>query len=105
MVSKRRSKGGKDALTTSEKQAVERILTRAAEDIGFREALLRDPQSVLHPDAADERLVATVGDLGPDAATLLFSMRRVALEEAGINVRSSRLFLRDNGTSSSSREE
>jgi hypothetical protein len=68
------------------KAEMEKLLQRAAEDIDLRDKLFRNPQEVLKN-----------ADLNSDEKTLLFSLRRVALEEAGIDVRRSRAFLRDNG--------
>lgn len=65
---------------------VQAVLDRAAGDIGFREALLTDPEAAL----ADT-------DLTDDERHALASMRRVALEEWGLDVRRQRAFLRDNG--------
>jgi hypothetical protein len=65
---------------------VEEILSRACEDIVFRESLLASPETAL----ADS-------GLSDQALHLLAAMRRVALEEWGIDVRRSRAFLRDNG--------
>jgi hypothetical protein len=65
---------------------VEAVLARAAEDITFREHLLSDPAAAL----ADTNLT----DEEKDA---LGGMRRVALEEWGVDVRRFRAFLMDNG--------
>ncbi len=73
-------------LTAEGKQRVEAILTRAAGDIEFRELLLVDPEAALS-DA----------DLTEDERRALTSMRRVALEEWGVDVRQFRTFLMDNG--------
>lgn len=68
------------------KQRVEAVLSRAAEDIAFRELLLADPEAALNDcDLTDEEKMA------------LSSMRRVALEEWGVDVRRFRAFLMDNG--------
>lgn len=65
---------------------VQSVLTRAAEDIEFRELMLRD---------ADAALATT--DLLPEEKRALSNMRRVALEEWGVDTRRFRSFLRDNG--------
>lgn len=73
-------------LSTEGKQRVEAVLTRAAEDIEFRTLLLRDPDAAL------------AGIELEDAERAMFGqMRRVALEEWGVDVRRYRAFLRDNG--------
>jgi hypothetical protein len=73
-------------LTEAGRQRIDSILVQASEDIGFRERLLEDPRSAL----ADKGLT-------PDELEMLSSMRRVALEEWGVDVRRYRSFLRDNG--------
>lgn len=73
-------------LSDEGKKKIQDILGRAAKDIQFREQLLQDPQKL-----------AEVHELSSDEKTLLFSMRRVALEEIGLDVREARAFLRDNG--------
>lgn len=65
---------------------VEKVLLRAAEDIQFRDLLLANP---------DEALKDT--DLSPDEAKMVARMKRVALEEWGVDVRQFRSFLLDNG--------
>lgn len=65
---------------------VERVLSRAAQDITFREQLLADPTAAL----ADT-------DLTDEEKDALGGMRRVALEEWGVDVRRFRAFLMDNG--------
>jgi hypothetical protein len=65
---------------------VEAILARSAEDITFREQLLADPDAAL----ADT-------DLTEPEKAALGTMRRVALEEWGVDVRRFRAFLMDNG--------
>ena len=69
------------------KQRVEAVLSRAAEDIEFRELLLADPEAALKDS-----------DLTDEEKTALSSMRRAALEEWGVDVRRFRAFLMDNGT-------
>lgn len=73
-------------LTTAGKARVEGVLRRAAEDIKFRERLLEDPAEALQDT-----------DLTEDEARVLGSMRRVALEEWGVDVRNFRAFVLDNG--------
>ncbi|MEU6077215.1 Os1348 family NHLP clan protein [Micromonospora sp. NPDC047074] len=68
------------------RRRVRTVLERAAQDIEFRELLLSDPQAALRDtDLTNEEKVA-VG-----------VMKRVALEEWGIDVRRHRAFLMDNG--------
>ncbi len=62
------------------------VLDRAAIDITFRQKLLDSPYETL----------AELG-LPEHEANLLAPMRRVALEEYGVDVRRFRPFLRDNG--------
>jgi hypothetical protein len=73
-------------LTPEGKRRVEALLSRAAEDIRFRELLLEDPEMAL----ADT-------DLTEQERRTLSTMRRVALEEWGVDVRRFRSFLMDNG--------
>jgi len=73
-------------LTPEGKERVETVLRRAAEDIGFRELLMENPTVALKDT-----------DLTEDEARVLASMRRVALEEWGVDVRSFRSFVLDNG--------
>lgn len=73
-------------LTPEAKQRIESILERASADIRFREELLRDPQAAL-----------ASSDLTSEEVRILSSLKRVALEEWGIDVRRFRAFLRDNG--------
>lgn len=73
-------------LTTDGKERVESVLRRAAEDITFRELLLENPAEALKDT-----------DLTEDEAAVLGTMRRVALEEWGVDVRSFRSFVLDNG--------
>lgn len=80
-------------LSAHGKRQIQELLDRAAGDIQFRELLLRDPEKVL----TDPQYTGGKEPLSDTDKTLLFSMRRVALEEAGIDVRKSRSFLRDNG--------
>lgn len=69
------------------KKRVEAVLSRAAEDIEFRELLLADPEAALKDS-----------DLTDGEKTALGTMRRVALEEWGVDVRRFRAFLMDNGS-------
>ncbi|MGF1647350.1 MAG: Os1348 family NHLP clan protein [Kineosporiaceae bacterium] len=73
-------------LTADGKERVENVLRRAADDIDFRERLMANPTEALKDT-----------DLTPDEATVLATMRRVALEEWGVDVRSFRSFVLDNG--------
>jgi hypothetical protein len=73
-------------LTVDGKERVEAVLRRAADDIAFRERLLENPAEALKDT-----------DLTEDEAQVLASMRRVALEEWGVDVRSFRAFVLDNG--------
>jgi hypothetical protein len=73
-------------LTADGKERVEHVLRRAADDIDFRERLMANPTEALKDT-----------DLTPDEATVLATMRRVALEEWGVDVRSFRSFVLDNG--------
>jgi hypothetical protein len=75
------------------KERIQQFLNRAAEDIEFRELLLRDPVKLL----SDAKVTGGEKLLSEYDKVLLFSLRRVALEEAGIDVRAARSFLRDNG--------
>jgi hypothetical protein len=73
-------------LTSEGKRRVESVLARAAEDIQFRELLLEEPE------------VALAGtELADEERRILSTMRRVALEEWGVDVRQFRSFLMDNG--------
>jgi len=73
-------------LTAEGKQRVESVLERAAADIEFRELLLSDPAGALEGT-----------DLTEDEVAVLSTMRRVALEEWGVDVRRFRGFMMDNG--------
>lgn len=73
-------------LTEEGKQRIESILNRAANDIEFRDLLLEEPKIALkNTDLTDEEV------------EVLGSMRRVKLEEWGIDVRRFRAWMRDNG--------
>lgn len=74
------------ALTPEGKVRVETVLARAAQDISFRELLLADPVAALSDT-----------DLTEEERHALASMRRVALEDWGVDVRRFRTFLMDNG--------
>lgn len=74
------------ALTGAVKEQIEGILRRASEDIEFRNLLLRSPAEALRETG-----------LGEKEQSLLAAMRRVSLEEWGVDVRRFRAFLRDNG--------
>ena len=73
-------------LTPEGKERVEAVLRRAANDIAFREQLLAQPSEALKDT-----------DLTSEEAEVLASMRRVALEEWGVDVRNFRSFVLDNG--------
>jgi hypothetical protein len=73
-------------ITASGKAIIQAILNKAVEDLEFRAVLTSNPGNL--PEIAG---------LGKDERTLLFSLRRVAMEEAGIDVRACRRFMNDNG--------
>ena len=73
-------------LTPDGKKRVEAVLRRAADDISFRESLLSSPRDALKDTA-----------LTTEETEVLVGMRRVALEEWGIDVRDFRSFVLDNG--------
>lgn len=73
-------------LTTEGKKRIESILERAVKDIEFRELLLADPNAALQNS-----------DLTREEFEVLSSMRRVKLEEWGVDVRRFRAWMRDNG--------
>jgi hypothetical protein len=73
-------------LTPELRTAVEAVLTKAATDVRFREQLQTDPDAAL----------AGAG-LPPGVCEFVSQLRRVGLEEWGIDVRRFRSFLRDNG--------
>lgn len=73
-------------LSAEGKARIEAVLARAAEDIEFREALLLSPETALEST-----------DLTEQERELLSTMKRVALEEWGVDVRLYRSFLMDNG--------
>lgn len=72
-------------LTSEGKIRVENILQQAAKDIKFRELLTENPKEALNSGLTEEEI------------SVISTMRRVALEEWGIDVRPFRGFLRDNG--------
>lgn len=73
-------------LTEEGKQRIESILNRAANDIEFRDLLLTEPRVALEDT-----------DLTDEEVEVLSSMRRVKLEEWGVDVRRFRAWMRDNG--------
>jgi hypothetical protein len=73
-------------LTSEGKIRVETILQQAAKDIKFRELLTENPKEALKNSGLTEEEISVIS-----------TMRRVALEEWGIDVRPFRGFLRDNG--------
>lgn len=75
-------------LSDDGKVRIERVLVRAANDIDFRERLIRDPREALNDS-----------DLPPEEIEAICTLQRVGLEELGVNIRAMRGFLRDNGNS------
>jgi hypothetical protein len=75
-------------LSEESKKNLEKVLDRAAEDIEFRERLLSSPAAALKDSGLSKEEIKGVSDL-----------RRVGLEEWGINVRKFRTIMRDNGNS------
>lgn len=73
-------------LNDEEKRGVELVLIRAADDIVYREQLLKDPRATLQGSG-----------LGDKEIEAIETLNRVGLEELGVNVRAFRSFLRDNG--------
>ena len=73
-------------LTTQSRDRIVQCLLRAANDISYREQLLNAPEAALQTSGLD-----------PDEIRMVSTMRRVGLEEWGIDVRRFRSFLRDNG--------
>jgi hypothetical protein len=67
---------------------IQQILTRAAADIAFREELLMNPEKALSGCGLSEEEKQIVG-----------SLKKVQLEEWGIDVRRFRAAVRDNGNS------
>lgn len=68
------------------KTRIEKVLKLAAQDIEFRQKLLRKPKTALKGM-----------ELEPKEVELLVHLTRVGLEEVGINIRQFRAFLHDNG--------
>jgi hypothetical protein len=73
-------------LTPDTKAKVERVLQRALDDVEFRELLTLNPVEALRDV-----------DLGSAEKTILGRMKRVQLEEWGIDMRRYRVMARDNG--------
>lgn len=78
-----------EVLSDEGRLRVQRVLAKAADDIVFREALLKDPRAALKGS-----------DLQEDEIAAVERLNRVGLEELGVNIRAFRSFLRDNGNSS-----
>lgn len=78
-------------LSQETKAKVEEILKRATEDVAFREELIANPDTAL-----------SNSDLSDDEKKLVGSLRRVKLEEWGVDVKHYRMVLRDNGNKMSS---
>ena len=73
-------------MSSEGKARIEALLQRASEDPEFRHSLLNN---------TDEALQST--DLTDDEKASVRDMRRVKLEEIGVDVRPYRAMLRDNG--------
>lgn len=73
-------------LSEQSRARIESVLDRAATDISFRNELLASPERALQDSS-----------LTPEEISALTNLRRVGLEEWGINIRKYRAFLRDNG--------
>lgn len=73
-------------LTPEGKERVEAVLSRAASDIEFRDFLLENPVEALKDT-----------NLTEEEQEMVSRMKRVALEEWGVDVRRFRTFLLDNG--------
>lgn len=73
-------------LSKESKAEIESILDRALDDVEFRELLMENPEKALK----DAKLT-------PQEKELVGSLKRVALEEYGINVKQYRAVTRDNG--------
>lgn len=99
MATKTRAKAGVKRKTTPKKPVVQgvskermtRVLMRAAKDPNFRRVLLSSPDKV-----------AGSVKLSQQEHELLAELKRVKLEEWGLDVRRFRAFLRDNGNKVSS---
>ncbi|MDP9651467.1 hypothetical protein J2793_006942 [Paraburkholderia caledonica] len=76
------------AYQSPNKRVIQDLLTRAAEDISFREALLLDPEKALSGSG-----------LSDDERRIVGSLKKVQLEEWGVDVRRYRAAVRDNGNS------
>jgi len=74
------------------KQVVEEILTRAANEIEFREVLLLNPAEALKDYP-----------LTPEEKEIIASLKKVALEEWGVDTRRHMLAIIDNGNSITNR--
>jgi hypothetical protein len=73
-------------LTEEGKKRIGSVLERAVNDIEFRELLLANPSAALQDSG-----------LTNEEFEVLSSMRRVKLEEWGVDVRRFRAWMRDNG--------
>lgn len=73
-------------LSEQSKSRIEALLKRAADDISFREELLKNTDAAL----------AKTG-LSEEEKNAVKHLRRVSLEELGVDVRPFRAVLRDNG--------
>jgi len=73
-------------LTPDTKAKVEHVLQRALDDVEFREMLLMNPVEALRDV-----------DLGAPEKAILSRMKRVQLEEWGVDMRRYRAVARDNG--------
>jgi len=78
---------GVPPLSKRSKKYIENLFKRAAKDIKLRETLLNDPEKVL----ARAPLTQFEKDV-------LSSMKRVPLEQWGVDIRPIRAILRDNGS-------
>lgn len=74
------------ALTAQTKAIVEEILIRAAKDVTFREELLHSPQEALKNSG-----------LKPEEIEVMAGLKKVKLEEWGIDTRSHLMMVKDNG--------
>jgi len=73
-------------LSAGSKVKIEAVLKKAAEDVGFREKLMNDTDAALSNT-----------NLNEEEKSAVKSLRRVSLEEMGVDVRPFRAVLRDNG--------
>ena len=78
-------------LSKASRARLEEVLERAARDIKFREMLRTSPEAALAGSGLSKAEI-----------TLVSTLKRVALEEWGVDIRRFRAFLRDNGNKSSS---